>query len=173
MRGRIAVRNTYESDYLLIAVLYLVVRYAFEYLRPRAMDHMQPHSGKSLVSSILQQLFSIFVIDHPQAFKAITSKVDTHFEQLVATQIICCRHDYDFLSPALLGNNYKTLDSLYQRESAGQPLDYRLVLHGRVQTLTPAKHSRLAAKHAPPQPNKQTKGFASHKILAYDQDSPQ
>jgi len=55
---QIATKNPQETDYLLISVLYLMVRYGFDYLRPRCCPPLD--SKRSLVSTILSQLFQIF-----------------------------------------------------------------------------------------------------------------
>lgn len=81
MLQRIPIRHNYEADYLLISVLYLMVRYVFEYLRPSSAQRVG--TNKDIVSNILSQLFQIFEIDHPAVFKTITAQVDDIFEQLI------------------------------------------------------------------------------------------
>lgn len=78
MRQKIPIKQAYEADYLLISVLYLMVRYIFDYLRPRSAQRVG--TNKDIVSNILSQLFQIFEIDYPLAFKSITAQVDDHFE---------------------------------------------------------------------------------------------
>jgi hypothetical protein len=67
-------------------MFYLTIRYAFEYLRPRNISQLgsSRHNQKNLVTSILQKLFQIFLIDDIKSFKKITSEVDDYFESLVS-----------------------------------------------------------------------------------------
>ena len=55
---KLKTNDSQETDYLLISVLYLMVRYGFDYLRPKCCPPLD--SKKSLVSTILSQLFQIF-----------------------------------------------------------------------------------------------------------------
>jgi len=53
-----------EADYLLISVFYLMTRCAFDYLRPKnAPRIVNKSNNKALITSILQKLFQIFLID--------------------------------------------------------------------------------------------------------------
>ena len=89
MHSLIPTNNHTEVDYLLISVLYLMVRYAHPYLRPRKMAPI--HNNKALIASIIEQLFSIFIIEDPVSFKKINSEVDSQFEELISSEIIKCR----------------------------------------------------------------------------------
>ena len=77
MREAIPMRSSTELDYLLISVLYIMVRYAHPYLRIRKMP--VAHNNKVLIASILEQLFSIFVIDDPICFKKVNAQADSYF----------------------------------------------------------------------------------------------
>ncbi len=122
-------KNHYETDYLLIAVLYLMVRYAFDYLRPKSAPP-QPYNlnNKEIIRDILNQLFQIFEIDHPQVFKKITNEVDSHFEKLIQKGVITCREGCDFLSPKYIQRNYQKIDKLYQKQHNPHGIDLRLLL---------------------------------------------
>jgi hypothetical protein len=167
---RVSPASEAESDYLLIAVLYLMVRYGFEYIRPRSAPTLG--SSKTLVTSILSQLFQIFEIDHPSLFKKVTSLVDEQFEHLMAAGVLRCHSNYDFLSPELISYNYKKIDALYQRCRDQEVIDYRLLLENRHQNLTPIKHTNITPRgHQPDRVNNrnnQPLSFASHKILTFE-----
>jgi hypothetical protein len=75
MHCQIPTNNHVEVDYLLISVLYLMVRYVHPYLRPKKMASI--HNNKTLIASIIEQLFSIFIIEEPTSFKRINSEVDS------------------------------------------------------------------------------------------------
>ena len=63
-----------ETDYLLISVLYIMIRFGFDYIRPKQAP--PAHSNATLITSILNQLFQIFEIDHPAVFKRVTAQTD-------------------------------------------------------------------------------------------------
>lgn len=58
-----------------------MVRYSFDYLRPKSIQSLpkSKHNQKILVTSILQNLFQIFLIDDTVSFKNITNLVDCYF----------------------------------------------------------------------------------------------
>jgi hypothetical protein len=58
MSQKIHTLEPFESDYLLISVLYLMVRYVFDYLRPSSA--LRIGTNKDIISNILNQLFQIF-----------------------------------------------------------------------------------------------------------------
>jgi hypothetical protein len=176
-RQHLKISSEFESDYLLIAVLYLTVRHAFDFLRPKNAPQLSGSraSQKTLVSSILQRLFQVFLIDDLDSFKRITAHVDDYFESLLDLAVVRCSNAdcYDFLTPPLLPLNYRRLDLLYQRQRAPHSLDYRLLLPQRPHTLTPRRFSQLSQHAAGGEKRKEfkQKSFASHKILTFEPDS--
>ena len=130
--------------------MYLMVRYAFDYLRPNNISQFnQGRVGqKHFITSVLQKLFQIFLIDDVVNFKRITSMVDDYFEKLISLRLIKCNHFdyYDFLSPILINVNYRKIDSLYQKQRDPNSIDYRLFLNNRLATLTPRRFSQLSQK---------------------------
>jgi len=61
-----------------------MVRYGFDYMRPKnTPTSVNRSNSKVLITSILQKLFQIFLIDDPISFKKITAMVDQHFEELI------------------------------------------------------------------------------------------
>jgi hypothetical protein len=128
-----------------------------------------------VVSSILQRLFQVFLIDDLGSFKRITALVDDYFEKLLGIGVIRCSSNdcYDFLSPALLHLNYRRLDLLYQRNRTPHSLDYRLLLPQRPHSLTPHRFSQLSQKGGEKRRNFKQKSFASHKILTFEPEGEQ
>ena len=61
--------------------MYLMVRYAFDYLRPNNIPQLNHGrvGQKHFITSVLQKLFQIFLIDDVANFKRITSMVDDYF----------------------------------------------------------------------------------------------
>ena len=55
MTELVPTKKEHEKDYLLIAVLYIMVRYSFDYVRPRSAPHSE--TSKTIITSILNQLF--------------------------------------------------------------------------------------------------------------------
>ena len=152
-----------------------MVRYAFDYLRPNNISQFN-HSRagqKYFITSVLQKLFQIFLIDDVANFKRITSLVDDYFEKLISLRVIKCHHFdyYDFLSPTLINVNYRKIDSLYQKQRDPNSIDYRLFLNNRLATLTPRRFSQISQKEDEITNNKKSfkqKSFASHKILTFE-----
>lgn len=145
-----------------------MVRYVFDYLRPRTA--LRVGTNKDIISSILSQLFQIFEIDHPQSFKLITSKVDDLFERLIEDRTLRISEPYDFLSPKLIKINYKRIDTLYSCEHDPHELDYRLLLQNRESTLTPNKILKNTNIYEKAKGEVKRKSFASHKILNFEGD---
>lgn len=80
-----------------------------------------------------------------------------------------CGRNADFLSPGLITLNYKKMDSLYQRLADPHSIDYRLLMHNRSSTLTPAKHSQVTPALSAKAQDREKKrsSFASHRILDF------
>lgn len=162
-----------EQDYLLISVLYLTVRYAFDYLFPKSIELPPCSQQKALITSILHTLFDIFFIAQPATFKQITALVDDHFETLLGPVIRCQTQAHpDFLSPALLLTNYQRLDAHYLKNRDPHTIDYRHFLPHRHSTLTPNKN--LSQRLKPRTPRSQTAfqpftNPTSHRILTFEE----
>ena len=58
------------------------------------------NSHKNLVTSILNKLFQIFVIDDVSSFKSINGLVDDYFEGLISSERLKCTNFdcYDFVN---------------------------------------------------------------------------
>lgn len=134
-RQQLNIESSAESDYLLISILYLTVRYAFAYIRPREIAMLNvANNQKNLVTAILNKLFQIFIIDDVSSFKAINSLVDDYFDGLISREgLKCTDFDcYDFLSPNLINLNYRKIDLLYRKYHDPNSIDYRLFLTNRL-----------------------------------------
>jgi hypothetical protein len=114
MANKFSIKNGFDADYLLISVMYLMVRYSFDYLKPKNAPKIKANN-KTIISSILKKLFQIFLIEDVSCFKSITAIVDDYFDELITKQVIICQNfqNYDFLSPHLINLNYKKIDGLY------------------------------------------------------------